>query len=95
MRFTRRGRAPGSPLSRQCVIDISAKRDWEKHADIAGVQRDGRSGAFVEDGRPPSRVAEVLAGELQTMAGWLGLGGVAVGKRGNLAGALSAAVERR
>jgi uncharacterized protein len=48
-------------------------------------------GAFVEDGRPPSRVAEALAGELQTMAGWLGLAGVAVGDRGNLAGELRAA----
>jgi uncharacterized protein YcaQ len=45
-------------------------------------------GAFVEDGRPPTRVAEALAGELQTMAGWLGLAGVAVGNRGNLADAL-------
>jgi uncharacterized protein YcaQ len=47
-------------------------------------------GAFVEDGRPASRVAEALAGELQTMAGWLGLAGVTVGKRGNLAGVLRA-----
>jgi len=45
-------------------------------------------GAFVENGRPPSRVAEALAGELHGMAGWLGLAGVTVGKRGNLAGAL-------
>ena len=45
-------------------------------------------GAFVEEGRPASRVAEALAGELQTMAGWLGLAGVTVGRRGNLAGAL-------
>jgi uncharacterized protein YcaQ len=52
-------------------------------------------GAFVEPERSPSRVAEALAGDLQTMAGWLGLGGVTVGERGNLAGALSAAVERR
>ncbi|HEX4431716.1 MAG TPA: crosslink repair DNA glycosylase YcaQ family protein [Frankiaceae bacterium] len=53
-------------------------------------------GAFVEEGRrPSSRVAEALAGELQTMAGWLGLAGVTVGKRGDLAGALRAAVEHR
>jgi uncharacterized protein YcaQ len=32
-----------------------------------------------------------LAGELQTMAGWLGLAGVTVGKRGNLAGVLRSA----
>jgi len=49
-------------------------------------------GAFVEEGRRPSRVAEALAGELQTMAGWLGLAGVTVAKRGNLAGELRAAV---
>jgi hypothetical protein len=49
-------------------------------------------GAFVEDGRAPSRVAEALAGELQTMAGWLGLTGVTVANRGNLAGELRAAV---
>jgi uncharacterized protein len=52
-------------------------------------------GAFVEDGRTPSRVAEPLAKELQTMAGWLGLAGVTVGKRGTLAGALRTAVARR
>jgi uncharacterized protein YcaQ len=51
-------------------------------------------GAFVEEGRSPSRVAEALAGELQTMAGWLGLAGVTVGKHGNLAGVLRAAQGR-
>jgi uncharacterized protein len=50
-------------------------------------------GAFVEDGRPPSRVAEALAGELQTMAGWLGLAGVTVAKRGNLADQLRATMK--
>ena len=49
-------------------------------------------GAFVEEGRPPSRVAEALVGELQTMAGWLGLAGVTVAKRGDLADELRAAV---
>ena len=47
-------------------------------------------GAFVEEGRSPSRVAEALAAELRTMAAWLGLAGVTVGKRGDLAGALRA-----
>jgi uncharacterized protein len=51
-------------------------------------------GAFVEEGRPPSRVAQALVGELRTMAGWLGLAGVTVGKRGNLAGALRSAQGR-
>jgi uncharacterized protein YcaQ len=46
-------------------------------------------GAFTEPGQQPSRVAEALANELRTMATWLGLGEVAVGKKGDLAGALS------
>ena len=48
-------------------------------------------GAFVEADRSPSRVAAALAGELEAMAGWLGLAGVTVGERGDLAGALRAA----
>jgi uncharacterized protein len=52
-------------------------------------------GAFVEEGRPPSRVALPLAAELETMAGWLGLAGVTVGKRGDLAAELRKVVERR
>lgn len=42
-------------------------------------------GAFVEEGREPARVAEALTGELQSMAGWLGLADVVVGDRGDLA----------
>jgi uncharacterized protein YcaQ len=45
-------------------------------------------GAFVEPGQDPSVVAPRLAAELQTMAGWLGLGDVTVGERGELAGVL-------
>jgi hypothetical protein len=52
-------------------------------------------GAFVEADRPQSRVAEALAGELETMADWLGLGGVKVGGRGDLAGELRKALVRR
>jgi uncharacterized protein len=50
-------------------------------------------GAFVEPDRSPSRVAAALARELATMASWLGLGGVAVADRGDLAGELSSAVK--
>jgi uncharacterized protein YcaQ len=46
-------------------------------------------GAFIEAERDAARVAGALAGELQTMAGWLGLGRVIVGERGDLAGALA------
>ena len=42
-------------------------------------------GAFAEKGEQPSRVAEALAFQLETMASWLRLGGVTVGKRGDLA----------
>jgi uncharacterized protein YcaQ len=52
-------------------------------------------GAFVEPGRSPSRVAMALAGELETMAGWLGLAGVTVGERGDLAGELRSVIARR
>jgi uncharacterized protein len=45
-------------------------------------------GAFVEPGRSPSRVAAALAEELATMASWLGLADVTVGKRGDLAAQL-------
>jgi uncharacterized protein YcaQ len=49
-------------------------------------------GAFVEPDRSPSRVAATLAGELETMAAWLGLAGVTPGNRGNLAAQLRISV---
>ncbi|MDD7924421.1 winged helix-turn-helix domain-containing protein [Actinomycetospora chibensis] len=52
-------------------------------------------GAFAEDGvegRDGARVAAELAAELATMAGWLGLDGVAVDGGGDLAPALAQAV---
>ena len=49
-------------------------------------------GAFTEDGRDRSQVAASLAGELRSMAGWLGLDDVSVGDRGDLVPALRAAV---
>ncbi|MFZ0229240.1 MAG: winged helix-turn-helix domain-containing protein, partial [Mycobacterium sp.] len=67
-------------------VDLKADRS----ADVLHVV-----GAFVEPDRTTSRVAEALAGELETMAGWLGLGGVKVGGRGDLAGALREALVRR
>lgn len=47
-------------------------------------------GAFAEDGADVARVAPALAAQLQTMAGWLGLGAVNVGERGGLSGPLRA-----
>jgi uncharacterized protein len=51
-------------------------------------------GAFVEPDRSPPRVAAALAGELHTMAGWLGLADVTVGDRGDLVDELRVAVSR-
>jgi uncharacterized protein YcaQ len=48
-------------------------------------------GAFAEDGQQPSRIAGALAAELRTMATWLGLKDVTVGKVGDLAVALRVA----
>ncbi len=47
-------------------------------------------GAFAEPETPRARVAAALAGELESMACWLGLGGFSVATRGDLAGALRA-----
>jgi uncharacterized protein len=52
-------------------------------------------GAFIEPGRSPARVAAALASELATMAAWLGLAGVTVGKRGDLAHELRAGLHSR
>ena len=49
-------------------------------------------GAFTEDGRDPVRVAGALATQLQSMAGWLGVGDVAVGSRGDLVAPLRRAL---
>ena len=42
------------------------------------------AGAFAEPGENGARVAAALAGELRTMASWLGLGDVSIGERGDL-----------
>jgi hypothetical protein len=64
-------------------VDLKADR-------AAGVLR--VLGAFVEDGRAITRVADALAGELRVMADWLGLADVAVGDNGELAPELRRAV---
>ena len=47
---------------------------------------------IIEDGQDPVRVATAVAGELGLMAGWLGLGEIAIGRKGNLVSALRGAV---
>jgi len=65
-------------------VDLKADR-------AAGVLR--VPGAYAEQGAPPE-TAEELAGELRRLSGWLGLGEVVVGRRGDLAPGLGAALVR-
>jgi len=51
-------------------------------------------GAFGEPDVRPARVAAALAGELESMTSWPGLGGFSVSSRGDLAGELRAASSR-
>ncbi|CAM3244941.1 winged helix-turn-helix domain-containing protein [Mycobacterium colombiense] len=51
-------------------------------------------GAFGEPDVPRARVAAALAGELESMASWLGLGGFSVAGPGDLSGELRAAAKR-
>jgi hypothetical protein len=49
-------------------------------------------GAFLESWADPGPVATALAAELTSLAAWLQLNGIRVGRRGNLAGRLSSAL---
>ena len=68
-------------LSDELVARFDLKAD--RRAGLLRV-----NGAYLEQGAEPGRVAEAAAAELASMAGWLGLGGVEVGTRGDLASAL-------
>jgi uncharacterized protein YcaQ len=64
-------------------------------ADLKADRRNGRllvRAAWIEAGADPATVAGALAGELGTLAGWLGLDRIEVGRRGDLARALAAAL---
>lgn len=69
-------------LDGELVARVDLKSDR-----AAGVLR--AQGAFAEPGVDLARVVHELAGELCTMADWLGLDGVAVGDRGDLAAPLA------
>ncbi|MEI6252730.1 MAG: crosslink repair DNA glycosylase YcaQ family protein [Mycobacteriaceae bacterium] len=70
--------------------ELVARVDLKAERTAGGVLR--VVGAFVEPGREPARVAGALAGELATMAGWLGLSDVTVDERGDLSRRLRASV---
>ena len=72
-------------LDERLVARVDLKSD--RQAGVLRVQ-----GAFAEEGVDRTHVARELAAELELCAGWLGLGGVAVGDRGDLAQALSVAL---
>ena len=64
--------------------------------DLKADRQNGRllvQSAHVEPGQDATTVADALADELTTMARWLGLGRVVVGRKGDLVGALRRAVK--
>jgi uncharacterized protein YcaQ len=71
-------------LSDRLVARVDLKSDRQ-----AGVLR--VRGAFAEPGVDTARVAAELADELHLLSEWLGLGGVSVARKGDLAAALSRA----
>ncbi|CCK64928.1 hypothetical protein [Mycobacterium canetti] len=75
------------PLDGHPVARVDRKTD--RAADRLPV-----AGVLGELDIPPVTVAEGLAGELASMASWLGVGGIAVSTRGDLAGELCAATKR-
>jgi uncharacterized protein YcaQ len=76
-------------LGEDLVARVDLKADRKGGPDGAGEVL-VRS-AWAEPGAPPETATE-LAAELRLLAGWLGLGGVRVERRGDLAAALALAV---
>jgi uncharacterized protein len=70
------------------VARVDLKSDRQRGALLV-------QGAFAEDGVDRGEVAAELADELRLVAEWLGLDGVAVGRRGDLSGELAAAISLR
>ncbi|MBD0861338.1 YcaQ family DNA glycosylase [Gordonia sp. zg691] len=74
------------------VLPYLLGTDIAARVDLKADRKNGRLlvlGAFCEPGHSHGAVAERLAADLRTFAGWLGLGSVAVGERGDLAGELA------
>jgi uncharacterized protein YcaQ len=72
-------------LGDRLVARVDLKSDRQ-----AGVLR--VVGAFAEPGTEEGEVVRELADELRLVSGWLGLGGVKVGRKGDLAAGLRRAV---
>jgi uncharacterized protein len=79
------------------VLPFLLDSELVARADLKADRTAGRlvaRGAFAEEGVDRSRVAVELAAELALMASWLGLDGVEVGDRGDLAADLRPAIRR-
>jgi Winged helix DNA-binding domain len=92
------GRTPSTAAGSRCVFPFLLDGELVARVDLkadreAGVLR--VPGAFAEPSAELSRVTAEPVAELHVMAGWLGLDGVVVGERGDLAAGLGAAVRQR
>ena len=69
-------------------VDLRVDLKADRRAGVLRVPA-----AWCEPTADPGRTAEALAAELHRLAGWLGLHTVADPQRGDLAGALTAALK--
>ncbi len=77
------------------VYPFMVDNEMVGRVDLKADRKTGRllaQGVFAEEGADHATVAGRLADELRLMAGWLELGRVVVGRRGNLAQALRSAL---
>ncbi len=72
-------------LGGRLVARVDLKSD--RQAGVLQVR-----GSFAEPGADPARVAEELAAELRLLSDWLGLGGISVGRKGDLSAPLRKAL---
>ena len=80
------------------VLPFLHRGELVGRVDVKADRKAGRlvvPGAFAERGAAVGAVAGALGDELRAMAAWLGLDGVDVGERGDLAGPLRAVIRPR